>query len=357
MHTRPALRAKIDAKLKEDFGLSLELLPQAALPRSAATHDAATLSLNVGGLSLVASASETATPLTSRAGGGGGGGGGGGEGGRETLPYADPLPTDVARKAAPTAALFGEACARCLFSKGWALREAALLHIEHELRKMGSGVDDEVAALAIEIVEAALLDHVVHIFHSALSLLLTVVRSSAHCSVGLSDEVVHDCITSFRARPRGSERLREILHGICPRLGDSNARISTAAKVALLNLSQQRSVRDLVLEAVLDSSKAWANRRAVLLGRLELLGDANVRSLLCADSDGDRAVRIDLCMVAVREGLDSQSKRVRECASELFLALHAAVRRIATVLIRRNARRRTLVAFCERIHRIGRKLD
>jgi hypothetical protein len=230
----------------------------------------------------------------------------------------------VARKAAPTAALFGEACARCLFSKGWALREAALLHIEHELRKMGSGVDDDVAALAIEIVEGALADHVTHIFHAALSLLQTAVRMSEHRSVD-SDEVVHDCIRSFRASPRGSERLGEIFYVICPRLGDTNARISSAAKVALLHLAQQRSVRDLVLAAVLDSGKPWAARRAVLLGRLELLSDAHVRAL-CTEPGAERAVRIDLCMVAVREGLDSQSKRVRECASELFLELHAAVR-------------------------------
>ena len=219
MHTRPALRAKIDAKLKDDFGLSLELLPQAAQPRSAAAHDAATLSLNVGGLSLVASASETATPLTSRAGGGGGGGGGGGEGGRETLPYADPLPTDVARKAAPTAALFGEACARCLFSKGWALREAALLHIEHELRKMGSGVDGGVFAQTLDILERALKEKIVHVFHAALGVMRTLAAMA-------SSEQMRSMNTA--------ERFARIIARVAKKLSDKNERIVAATNESLL---------------------------------------------------------------------------------------------------------------------------
>ena len=47
--------------------------------------------------------------------------------------YADPLPAELAAKAAPVAALFGDAVARCLYAKAWSAREAALQHIERQM--------------------------------------------------------------------------------------------------------------------------------------------------------------------------------------------------------------------------------
>ena len=144
---------------------------------------------------------------------------GGGEGGRETLPYADPLPTDVARKAAPTAALFGEACARCLFSKGWALREAALLHIEHELRKMGSGVDGGVFAQTLDILERALKEKIVHVFHAALGVMRTLAAMA-------SSEQMRSMNTA--------ERFARIIARVAKKLSDKNERIVAATNESLL---------------------------------------------------------------------------------------------------------------------------
>ncbi len=83
-----------------------------------------------------------------------GGGGRGGAAVPTSLPYSEPVPPELAEEAAPLLPVFGEPLVRCVFSRAWAARAAAMHELEKQLRLAaalgggGSGGDDDAAAAA-----------------------------------------------------------------------------------------------------------------------------------------------------------------------------------------------------------------
>jgi len=179
----------------------------------------------------------------------------------EQLQAPEPLPIAVGKEAEPLVALFGEYIVRCLYSKTWSLREAALMKLDLELNANAWEHENprELLNAFAGILKRTIPDKITQVFLTSQQLLLSL------------------CQTLFQPllkRADVQQGLELVLPLIVDRLGDVNARCSSAAKDALLALAHCTAVGPLytaqgVLKPIKKDKKNVPSR--VLATRVQLL--------------------------------------------------------------------------------------
>ena len=261
------------------------------------------------------------------AGGVGGGGGADGEGGDggahpldgvpnyEELPAPEPLPVGAAagegNELAAVAGIFGEYVLRCLLSKQWTLREAAVAKAKLMAPGLaeGGGDRDLVPALC-RVLQAGAEDKIAQVFLTSLQLL--------ELCCGLFGAAV-------RFPPRDLQhKLDGVASTLVHKLGDNQARVREAALDALLALAAcppagcefvvRHAVRKLPPR---QTGKVWRP----LASRLQLLRDL-VDEYGVGHGTGLGSLSVTMGFAKENEATSHTFQEVRDAARELAVALY-----------------------------------
>lgn len=265
-------------------------------------------------------------------------GGGAAERVTDCLPYAEPIPSEMADEVAPLTDVFGEAAVRCLVSKAWSAREAAVVEVEKQLLlscKEPNSADDVAAAAAAAagsrsgvkalakgspevlmqtaaLVERSLGDTVMKVVKSALSLLKAL------------------CVT-YSPTVAGREVLvRPALSGalslVVSQTGHSQERIRGTSSETLIYLASPSVpaipaalIGEVVLESIAEMNPKTAGN--ALAGRLGLLRNL-VQECGITEASG---LRVEGVVGTLMPTFANRHLDVRRAAAAVFAAVHASV--------------------------------
>lgn len=231
----------------------------------------------------------------------------------EELGEPDPLPAAVEKDAEALIQLFGDYVTRCLYSKAWSLRDAALQKLALDLRDGETGGHDPSRLLRgyLTVLKRTIADKAVQVFLSSGSLLLV-----------LSQHLLQR--PHFR-RERGlvESELDPIMPLLVDRLGDANARLMNTTRDALLDFARCSNVgTPFTTQYLLKAPKKKGHAR-VYSSRLQLLtvlvSEAGVQP---ESKDG---VPLDETMKLAMDWFSNPSAEVRDSAVKLVAACHARV--------------------------------
>lgn len=179
----------------------------------------------------------------------------------EQLQAPEALPVAASTDAAPLIKCFGEYIVRCLYSKTWNLREAALMKLELELNANAYEHENprDLLAAFSAILKRTVPDKITQVFLTSQQLLLSL------------------CQLLFQPLLKKADvqgALDPLLPLLVERLGDVNARCSSASRDALLALAHCTSVGPLftaqfLLKPIKKDKKNVPSR--VLVARLQML--------------------------------------------------------------------------------------
>lgn len=144
----------------------------------------------------------------------------------EDLPEPDQLAPNFQEEATPLLSLFGEHLTRCLYSKPWSLKDAALQKLAQDLRAEMQGRSDPGQLLSgyVIILRRCIPDKNVQVFLAA---------------AGLLQAICQQLLTrSSLRRPEVQSALDPLMPLLVDRLGDANARVDSHARDALLDFTR-----------------------------------------------------------------------------------------------------------------------
>mmetsp|Transcript_7397 Transcript_7397/g.16231 ORF Transcript_7397/g.16231 Transcript_7397/m.16231 type:complete len:960 (+) Transcript_7397:101-2980(+) len=176
----------------------------------------------------------------------------------DDLPNPEALNPGVEKDAEPITTMFGEYIARCIFSKTWNLRDAALQKLALDLREdvhSDKDAGDLLRAYAA-VLRITLADKNVQVFLASAGLLQAVRQRLAS--------------TWSSRRPEAQAALDPLLPLLVERLGDANARVEKTTRDALLDFSQCLAAPYVVHHLLRPLKKKNVHSR-VFVSRLQLM--------------------------------------------------------------------------------------
>lgn len=236
------------------------------------------------------------------------------------LPVPEPFASDMGGDTdiAAVIALLGDYRARCLFSKNWALREAALAKTRILLHKDNWERFEDLEQLC-DVAQLGVHDKIAQVYLTALALL---------------DDVAHKFAARGFKRTEAFPALEPALAAVVTKLGDNQPRLRDKAVDALTSLSRCRVVgADRVAEKVmrsLDKRRPPHNKWRPIATRLEFL-----KCLACefgvenrdASRKGSHALVLESVIAFVEtHGCASHTfEEVRTAAKDLVVDVFATV--------------------------------
>ncbi|BDA42164.1 Centrosomal protein of 104 kDa [Coccomyxa sp. Obi] len=220
------------------------------------------------------------------------------------LPQPEPLSAADAKEASDLSGVLEEFLVRCLFSKNWQLREAALQYLEKRLsgQELASDAKRDLARSLGPAFRLALTDKVPGVYLAGLSLLRAVTQPGV-------------------VAPRECASLASDLAPLLiEKAGENNARVQAAAVDTLLALAQ---LKDAALSSLaslfLKPEKATQWKR--VLGRLQLL-EALIPVFGIGKGDG---FSLEPLMKFVGATLGNANADVRAAATRITVLVHSLV--------------------------------
>ncbi|KAK9803394.1 hypothetical protein WJX72_004936 [[Myrmecia] bisecta] len=225
------------------------------------------------------------------------------------LPAPEPLASADEKDAEPLLEVLGDYTVRCLFSKTWQLRDAALQRVDRVLAQRGVS-DDQLRDL-FKALDRVLLrtikDRVANVFQSSLAV-AKVLLTTGSAAAGQRE------VAFF---------ISELVPILIDKTGETNTRIQAAASEALLFLAGQK---DLGLAALahlfvrpVKNQSAWRP----ILGRLQLIS-ALVPQLDIAKAGGE-GFQLEPLMRFVGAAFASANADVRSTALKVMVQVHGIV--------------------------------
>ena len=153
-------------------------------------------------------------------------------------------------------ALLGEYCTRCLLSKNWSLREAAILKLCMKLKEVTENIKSAVTADWWEpfsrgiclILERAIEDRIVQVFLTGLILL-------------------DDCVTEFEVNLASQKDtislLGNVIMKLVGKLGDSNPKVVEGSETALMSLALSKLIGPMHIGSQVIKLMSVADQKAV----------------------------------------------------------------------------------------------
>ena len=192
--------------------------------------------------------------------------------------------------------LFGEYRVRCLFSKNWALRDAALAKITLLSSDICSRTNGDCAEVMLKIVETGICDINMQVYLASLVLLDETILQFE--SLGLQDKL--------------TPHLPRITNILLDKLADSNRKIAESAELALISLTSSSCDNDaFIIKAA--TEKVRVNVKA----RLSFL-----ESLVAEFGNGLSWKRI-IHFVVTNKAFDHKDGGVRDAVKSLIVTLMA----------------------------------
>ena len=224
------------------------------------------------------------------------------------LPPPEALSPSDAKDAAPLIDVFGEHLVRCLYSKVWNLRQAAITGM---MELVGAGslqVDGRTMVhVCCKAVGRCCTDKMVQVYLAGLGMFTVLFDQPAVHTLPRADWL---------------NLLSNLTPHMFSKLGDGNARVREASEAALLATCRLQQLGPghvtSVLTAPLDPRKQSDFR--LQLGRLQLLG-----AMLGEFGDGMRANARELMGSVLKAALESSRDTVRNKAIEVAQQLYAVV--------------------------------
>lgn len=176
------------------------------------------------------------------------------------LPAPEALSPAAAKEAGPLIDLFGAYVAQCYYSRAWALREAALRKMAHDLPRIAAGgaPPGAIMAACIGVCTAVTArDKIAHVFVAAATQLLPALLTAA----------------PPRRGGDGAPGLESLAAGLVDKLGDNTPRVRDAAMAALLSIARCEGVGAgfVTAHVVRKMSRKQASSTRSLQSRLQLL--------------------------------------------------------------------------------------
>jgi len=236
----------------------------------------------------------------------------GGVPGAEDLQVPEPLAQSVVDEAAQLIALFGEYVMRCIYSKVWSLKDAALQKLALDLDAGVHDGRDPVQLLGgyAAILGRTISDKSVQVFRSSAALLQAVCRKLLEAP-GMR-------------RSDAQASVDQLMPLLVERLGDANSRVDSHARDVLLELAHcgavgapftgQHLLRPPKKKAV--PPRVYSSRLAILTG---LVTDVGVQP------DSPEGLPLDPTAKLAMEWYGNAASDVRESAVRLMSACYARV--------------------------------
>lgn len=236
----------------------------------------------------------------------------GGVPGAEDLQVPEPLPHGVADEAATLITLFGDYVVRCIYSKAWSLKDAALQKLALDL---DAGVHDGADPAQLlggytAVLGRTIADKSVQVFRSSAALLQAVRRK---------------LLEAYGMRRNDAQAsLDQLMPLLVERVGDANARVDSHARDVLLELAHTAAVgAPFAVQHVLRPPKkkavpprVYSSRLAILTG---LVTDVGVQP------DSPEGLPLDPMAKLAMEWYGNAASDVRESAVRLMAACYARV--------------------------------
>ncbi|KAK9901713.1 hypothetical protein WJX75_009833 [Coccomyxa subellipsoidea] len=216
----------------------------------------------------------------------------------------EPLSAADAKDASELLGVLEEYLVRCLFSKNWQLREAALQYLEKRLsgQDLAPDAKRELARSLAHTLRLALTDKVPGVYMAGLSLIRAVTNSGV-------------------VAPRESASLvGDLTPLLIDKAGENNARVQAAAVETLLALAQQKDA-GLSAQANLFVKPEKATQWKRVLGRLQLL---EVLIPVFGIGKGD-SFSLEPLMKFVGTTLGNANADVRAAATRVTVLVHSLV--------------------------------
>ena len=227
----------------------------------------------------------------------------------ENLLEPEPLSPVVSQESTKLIEIYGEYIVRCLYSKTWALREAALQKITLDLPRVAreNGNRNCFAAIA-QILNNVGRDKVSQVFLGALNLLQTALVTC--------NDLMRGEVTSM---------LSIFTIAIVEKVGDSNGRVRQEAQSTLMKLAQATFVGPPFVSANIlrKPKKQHMTSWRPVLGRLSVL-----RNIILSYGLGPTSgLSLDACMehAKISNAFMHPNNNVRVCARDLCVALYGVV--------------------------------
>jgi len=230
-------------------------------------------------------------------------------------PEPEPLHSSFQKEAEPLIELFGDYLTRCVFSKTWNLRDAALQKLAMDLQNGEHRQKDQNRLLAgyIVVLKRMVPDKNVQVFLSAMALL------QAMCQL----------LRQVR-RPEAHSLLDSLMVLLVDRLGDGNARVDKAARDAhLCDLMRCPSVgASFAAQQLLRPLKKKSVNPRVYIARLQLL--AAMVTEAGVQPESKEGLPLDPTVQLAMDWFNHKDGEVRENAVKLVAACyaHAGLKRI-----------------------------
>ena len=228
--------------------------------------------------------------------------------GADNLPDPEPMSAAATKDADDLIRLFGEYVASCLYSKTWALREAAMnkvnLDLEKHAREQG---DMGIFAAIAHMLNMFARDKVSQVFLAALSILQRTLT------------VCHDL-----RRGEVTSMLGMFTPALVEKVGDSNPRVRQESASTLMVMAQAPCLGPPYVSSMVlrKPKKSQMTSKKPVVGRLSL-----IRSLVMAYGLGPTSgISLDAVMehIKVSNGFAHGNNEVRVAAKELCVALYQA---------------------------------
>lgn len=227
----------------------------------------------------------------------------------EQLVEPETLSPAINQEATKLIEIYGEYIVRCLYSKTWALREAALQKINLELPRVAreNGNIKCFSAIA-QILNNIGRDKVSQVFLGALSLLQT--------ALATCNDLRRGEVTSM---------LNAFTIALVEKVGDSNGRVRHEAQATLAKMAQATCLGPPYVSAnvLRKPKKQHLTSWRPVLGRLGV-----IRSLVMTYGLGPTSgLSLDACMehVKISNGFMHPNNNVRVCARDLCVSLYSVV--------------------------------
>jgi len=252
-------------------------------------------------------------------------------------PEPEPLHSNFQKEAEPLTELFGDYLTRCVFSKTWNLRDAALQKLAMDLQNGEHRQKDQNRLLAgyILVLKRMVPDKNVQVFLSAMALL------QGLCQM----------LRQVR-RPEAHSLLDPLMVLLVDRLGDGNARVDKAARDAhLCDLMRCPSVgASFTAQQLLRPLKKKSVNPRVYIARLQLL--AAMVTEAGVQPESKEGLPLDPTVQLAMDWFNNANADVRENAVKLVAACyaHAGLKRIEKYLA--NIRQAQRDIFDEEFDRV-----
>ena len=238
------------------------------------------------------------------------------EGYSADLPPPEPIPPALEKDAGPVIDAFGEYTAKCMYSKNWMHREAAMQKMEQQVTAGEVGDNArEVFRTLCQSLGRLFKDKVANVFSSSCKLLSAAVRSMGPA---LGPREIHSGVS-------------QLVPQLLEKLGDAHARVRDAAREVIMDLAQaEPSLVAGPLVKPVRSQSAWR----IVLGRLGIMLELIPQNGL--GKQGDHGLTLEHVMEFTSKAFESPNGDVRSTAVKVALECCAIAGRAVEKYLPRN---------------------